>query len=192
MALTNQDISTILVLCKQGNQLAQVEVYNRYNKAMFNVAVRIVKDADIAEDCMQEGFISAFEKLDTFKAEASFGAWLKRIVVNKSIAQYHKNNKYVSLSETIVDTIDENAVEDGFIGEEIHSLQATKVLGVMQKLQHRYQQILNLHFIEGYDYEEICEILNITNANCRTLMSRAKESLRKNLTVKPTRAHEYE
>jgi RNA polymerase sigma factor (sigma-70 family) len=192
LALTNQDISTILVLCKQGNQLAQVEVYNRYNKAMFNVAVRILKDADIAEDCMQEGFISAFEKLDTFKAEAPFGAWLKRIVVNKSIAQYHKNKKYVSLSETIEETIDEEAAEDGCMEEEIHALQATKVLSVMQKLQHRYQQILTLHFIEGYDYEEICEILNITNANCRTLMSRAKESLRKKLTVKTTRAHEYD
>ncbi|WP_432410481.1 RNA polymerase sigma factor [Rasiella sp. SM2506] len=186
MALTFQDISAVLVLCKKGNQLAQLEVYNRYHKAMYNVALRIVKDTALAEDCMQEGFITAFEKLDTFKGEAVFGAWLKRIVVNKSIAHYHKNKKYVAISETIeafleaeeVEEIEEDLCEDAYT-----TLKATQVLNCMQEMHSSYQRILTLHFIEGYDYEEICEILKISNANCRTLISRAKESLRKKLNV---------
>jgi len=186
LALTNQDISTVLVLCKKGNQLAQVEVYNRYHKAMYNVALRIVKDSNIAEDCMQEGFIAAFEKLESFKAEAAFGAWLKRIVVNKSIAYYHKSKKYVALTETNEAHLEAEAdetIEEGVAEAEYKMLKASQVLASMKALHPSYERILTLHFIEGYDYEEICEILNISNANCRTLISRAKESLRKKMTV---------
>lgn len=186
MSLTHQDIVTVLALCKKGNQLAQLEVYNRYNKAMYNVALRIVKDTALAEDCMQEGFIAAFDKLDTFKAEAAFGAWLKRIVVNKSIAHYHKSKKYVAISEAteaILQSEEAEDVEAGFAEADFTKLKATAVLKCMQELHSSYNQILTLHFIEGYDYQEICEIMNISNANCRTLISRAKESLRKKMTV---------
>tara|TARA_R100000935_G_scaffold1439_1_gene4509 strand:- start:59984 stop:60568 length:585 start_codon:yes stop_codon:yes gene_type:complete len=194
LSLTHQDISTVLVLCKKGNQLAQLEVYNRYNKAMYNVALRIVKDTALAEDCMQEGFISAFEKLDTFKAEAAFGAWLKRIVVNKSIANYHKSKKYVAMSETdeaFIETEELVDIEDGLSSEDFSKLKATQVVSCMEALHTSYQRILTLHFIEGYDYEEICEILNISNANCRTLISRAKESLRKRITVLNPSLHRH-
>lgn len=184
MALTHQDISAVLVLCKRGNQLAQLEVYNRYHKAMYNVALRIVKEQALAEDCMQEGFIAAFEKLDTFKGDAAFGAWLKRIVVNKSIANYHKSKKYVALSETNEAFLEaEEDVNEGMCEDDYTKLKATQVMHCMQEMHVSYQRILTLHFIEGYDYEEICEILNISNANCRTLISRAKESLRKKMNV---------
>ncbi len=187
MTLTHQDINTVLVLCSKGNQLAQVEVYNRYHKAMYNVALRILRDSALAEDCMQEGFIAAFNKLDTFKAEAAFGAWLKRIVVNKSIAQYHKSKRYVAISETTeakLEAEEVESVEDGFAEDDFKKLKASQVLLAMQELHGSYEQILTLHFIEGYDYEEICGILNISNANCRTLISRAKESLRNKIETR--------
>jgi RNA polymerase sigma factor (sigma-70 family) len=183
LTLTNQDISTILILCKKGNQLAQLEVYNRYSKAMYNVAFRIVKESALAEDCMQEGFIAAFDKLDTFKAEAAFGAWLKRIVVNKSISSYHKSKKYIAISETTEALLAAETDEEGIGEEDFTKLKATQVVKCMQDLHVSYRQILTLHFIEGYDYEEVCEIMKINNANCRTLISRAKESLRKKMTV---------
>lgn len=161
---------------------------------MYNVALRIVKDTALAEDCMQEGFISAFEKMDTFKAEAAFGAWLKRIVVNKSIANYHKSKKYVTMSETseaFIETEELVETEDGLSSEDFSKLKATQVINCMEELHTSYQRILTLHFIEGYDYEEICEILNISNANCRTLISRAKESLRKKITVLNPSLHRH-
>ena len=182
LSLTNQDISTVLVLCKKGNQLAQLEVYNRYHKAMYNVAHRIVKDTALAEDCMQEGFISAFNKLDSFKGDATFGAWLKRIVVNKSIVQYKKSMRYVPISETIEQQLEEDH-DIGIAAEDLGAVRINEVLEGMHELHSNYERILSLHFIEGYDYEEICEILQINYANCRTLISRAKESLRKKLNV---------
>src|SRR6056297_3760388 len=76
-----------------GKQSAQLEVYNRYYKAMYNTALRIVKDSAEAEDVMQESFLNAFTKLHTFKGDVAFGAWLKRIVINNSIYHYKKQQK---------------------------------------------------------------------------------------------------
>lgn len=92
MSLEQDNIEKLILLCKQKNQKAQCEVYNRYAKAMYNVSYRIVKDAHFAEDVMQEGFLKAFNKISDFKQEVSFGAWLKRIIVNSSIDFYKKNH----------------------------------------------------------------------------------------------------
>ncbi len=147
---------------------------------MFNIAVRIVKNADDAEDVMQESFITAFKKLDSFKGDAPFGAWLKRIVVNNSLSHLKKNEKYTMLSEKEI--IEEAVENDGVTEEDYSKIKAAKVMECMRKLHSSYSQILTLHLIEGFDYEEICEILNISYASCRTLVSRAKDSLRKQLT----------
>jgi RNA polymerase sigma-70 factor (ECF subfamily) len=182
LTLTKKNIESLLVLCKKGNRLAQLEVYNRYQKAMFNVAVRIVKDTAEAEDVMQESFITAFSKLDSYRGDASFGSWLKRIVVNNSITQYKKSKRFVPLPEGgIEDRADESY--DGLVEEDYASIKAGQILNCLNSLNDSYQQVLSLHLIEGYDYEEICEIMHISNANCRTLISRAKQSLRNKLTV---------
>ena len=82
MSSTNQDIEQQLTLCSTGNQRAQLEIYNRYYKAMYNTSLRIVRDSYKAEDIMQESFLTAFSKLETLKDKSVFGSWLKRIVVN--------------------------------------------------------------------------------------------------------------
>ncbi|MGB0949323.1 MAG: RNA polymerase sigma factor, partial [Marinirhabdus sp.] len=100
MSLTAKSIPSLLVLCKKGNAAAQLEVYNRYQRAMYNTALRIVKDTAEAEDVMQESFITAFNKLETLQKPSTFGAWLKRIVVNNSITSYYKNKRFVAWDET--------------------------------------------------------------------------------------------
>ena len=183
MTLTNQNIESLLVLCKKGNQLAQLEIYNRYQGAMYNVAVRIVKDTAEAEDVMQESFITAFSKLEMFKGKASFGSWLKRIVINNSITQYKKSQRYVALPEYGLEEDIEESSFDGVSEEDYTNTKASQVMQCMNDLRDSYRQALTLHLIEGYDYEEICEILQISYANCRTLISRAKENLRNKLIV---------
>ncbi|SFU55728.1 RNA polymerase sigma-70 factor, ECF subfamily [Pustulibacterium marinum] len=180
MSHTNQHIEQLITLCKKGNQAAQLEVYNLYFKAMYNTALRIVKDPFEAEDVMQESFLSAFTKLDSFRGEVAFGAWLKRIVVNNSIQHYRKNNKYESV--TIDDVLYKVEANDGIAADyEFTNMKAQKVLEIMKTLKDNYRIALTLFLIEGYDYEEICAIMDISAANCRTTISRAKESLRKKL-----------
>lgn len=180
MTLTNQNIEQLLQLCKSNNQRAQMEVYNRYYKAMYNTSYRIVKDSYKAEDIMQESFLSAFTKLDSLKEASMFGSWLKRIVINNSIQYYNQSSKYqdVPLDDVMYKVED----EQGFVDDdELITTKASKIIETMKDLKENYRVGLSLHLIEGYDYDEISEILNISHGNCRTLISRAKDSLRQKL-----------
>ena len=131
---------------------------------------------------MQESFLSAFTKLHTFKGEVTFGSWLKRIVINNSIHQYRKQQKKneVALDEVLYRVEDNDGIASDHVFTE---LKAQKVMETMKDLKDNYRISLTLHLIEGFDYDEISEIMNISYANCRTTVSRAKESLRKKLTL---------
>jgi RNA polymerase sigma-70 factor (ECF subfamily) len=180
LTLTTQNIEQLIALCKTGNQRAQLEVYNRYFKAMYNVAFRIVKNSYEAEDIMQDSFLTAFRKLDTLKDSVTFGSWLKRIVINNSIYHYKKQSKYqdVPLDDVIYKVEDDNPGEETY---EFSNLQAKQVLDTLKTLKDNYRVSLTLNLIEGYDYEEISEIMNISYASCRTTISRAKDKLRREL-----------
>ena len=181
MSYTNQNIDELIALCRDKNQKAQFEIYNRYCKAMYNVAFRIVKDEHFAQDVMQEGFLKAFTKIDSYKQEVAFGAWLKRIIINYSIDFYKKNNqiKFDDFEKNLckIQDINENLIESAGFNE----LKVNQVLATINNLKDNYRMVLTLFYIEGYDQEEISEILNISYATCRTTISRAKESLRKKL-----------
>ncbi len=181
MNCTNQNIDELVALCRNKNQKAQFEIYNRYCKAMYNVAFRIVKDEHFAQDVMQEGFLKAFTKIDSYKQEVAFGAWLKRIIVNYSIDFYKKNNQFqFDDFEKNLNMIEES--KQGFDdNSNFNDLKVNQVLEAINCLKDNYRMVLTLFFIEGYDQEEICEILNISYSNCRTTLSRAKENLRKKL-----------
>ena len=178
-----EHIDALLQLCLDRNQSAQLEVYNRYYKAMYNTALRIVKKSDEAEDVMQESFLNAFTKLHTFKGEVTFGSWLKRIVINNSIQHYRKQQKKneVALEDVLYKVEDSDAVVSD--RHAFTELKAQKVMETMKRLKDNYRVSLTLHLIEGYDYQEISEIMNISYANCRTTISRAKESLRNKLIL---------
>ncbi|WP_445381846.1 RNA polymerase sigma factor [Robiginitalea sp. IMCC43444] len=181
MSQLTEHTDVLLQACLRGESRAQMEMYDRYYKAMYNTALRIVKDSATAEDIMQESFLSAFTKLNTFKGEVTFGAWLKRIVVNNSIYQYRKQQKQneVPLEGVLykVEDKDETDADSGSTKQ-----MAQKVMETMKQLKDSYRISLTLHLIEGYDYEEIGEIMDMSYGNCRTTISRAKESLRKKLS----------
>lgn len=181
MNLNHYNIDELILLCKQKNQKAQGEIYNRYAKAMYNVSFRIVKDAHFAEDVMQEGFLRAFTKISDFKQEVAFGAWLKRIIVNCSIDFYKKNNQFKSEDfENTLYKIEESTT-DIAENNSFNELKVKQILETINALKYNYRMVLTLFYIEGYDSEEISEILKISFSNCRTTLSRAKESLRKKL-----------
>ena len=181
MTPTITHIKDLVERCRHGDQRAQMEIYDRYYKAMYNTAYRITGHSAEAEDIMQEAFLSAFTKIDSFKETSTFGAWLKRIVVNESITAY---NKIAKLGEVSYNDELKNEADSGGVALDEDDKNNTKVRWILNKiksLKENYRLGLTLHLIEGYDYEEICEIMNISYANCRTMISRAKESLRKKL-----------
>ena len=160
--------------CRKGDHKAQFEIYRLYYKSMYNTSLRIVKDPQEAEDIMQESFLSAFRNIETYRGQVSFGAWLKRIVVNNSLDVLKKrrllfeelNEDYTAYAE----------LEEG-IDEELLAQQLVRILEAIQQLPEGYRVILSLHLLEGYDHEEIAEILNITSSTSRSQFFRAKQKL---------------
>lgn len=184
----NQHISNLLSQCLKGEQSAQFEIYKCYYKAMYNTALRILNDSFEAEDIMQESFLTAFSKLGTFKSESKFGnenvpfgSWLKRIVVNKSLTQLKKNKRIESWNDEN-ETISNLKVIDN-VEANYKSPKVERVFEAIKNLKKNYNVVLTLSLIEGFDNEEIAQILNINNQLVRTTISRAKNKLRKELSI---------
>ncbi len=159
--------------CRMNDRKAQLELYKKYYKAMYNTAYRIVRKQAGAEDAMQEAFLDAFQKIDTYRGDATFGAWLKKIVVNKAINYARLENKlsFVDIEEQdIPEPVKEDPVET-------LSFKIDSIREAIENLPDRYRIILSLYLLEGYDHEEISGILDLSYNATRTKYSRAKQKL---------------
>ncbi len=160
--------------CKVNNREAQFEIYKIYYKSMYNTSLRIVNDPLQAEDLMQESFLSAFSKIDTFKGNVSFGAWLKRIVINKSIDYLRRKKiEFNVLNDNHLDIKDEEPPDDFKSSDNM----IKKIKEAMKMLPDGYRVVLSLYMIEGYDHREVGEILNINESTSRSQLTRARRRL---------------
>lgn len=169
------DTQELLEQCRQGDRTAQKTLYTRYSRAMYNTAWRIVKDGQEAEDVLQEAFISAFQYLDTFQGTSTFGAWLKRIVVNKALNQVQKRK--LEIAE--YDGTDVEDISESDSGPD--DWEVALVRQAIEDLPDGYRLILSLYLLEGYDHVEIAEILNISVGTSKSQYNRAKKKLREML-----------
>lgn len=158
--------------CKRGERRAQYELYKLYSKAMFNVCLRILNHVGEAEDVLQEAFLDAFQKINDFRQHSTFGAWLKQIVVNKAINQLRQRK--VQLVD--VEDAGDIGMEEAF-DEESLQLSMTQVKTAITQLPDGFRSVLSLYLLEGYDHEEIAEILGISESTSRTQYMRAKKRL---------------
>ncbi len=171
----------IIDRCKVGEQKAQFQLYKLYYKAMYNTCLRIVNDSLEAEDIMQESFLKAFEKIYSYKGEVSFGAWLKRIVINHSLDELRKRKLDLESIEGSVYEIKDQEYKDE---ENEVLLKVNEIRDEIKNLPNGYRIVLSLYLIEGYDHDEISEILNINSSTSRSQCARAKKKLVECLKVK--------
>ncbi len=161
--------------CRKNNQKAQLRVYELYYKAMYNTCYRIVNNSTEAEDIMQESFIDAFKKIDSYQGTGTFGSWLKRIVINKSLDQRKKNNPEISIEENAIEPVNEEQTDETYAENVFYQMEA--ISDALDKIPENYRIIISLYLLEGYDHQEIAQILDISYNNVRARYSRAKQSL---------------
>jgi len=164
--------SELIELCRRGDSKAQFELYNLYSRAMYNVSCRILPDRMEAEDAMQEAFFKAFDKLHTFRNEVAFGAWLKRIVVNTCIDYLKKKKLQLTSIDDVKGVADAQDGTDDFVPDSVEDIKVA-----MTQLPEGYRLVLNLHLVEGYEYEEIAEMLGIAQSSVRSQFTRARQKL---------------
>lgn len=174
--LKDLTVDQLISRCKTKNEYAQLELYRRYHLAMYHSALRIVQNPVDAEDVMQEGFLTAFEKLKQYKGENKFGGWLKQIVIRKALNLVQKKEKesHYAINDKLL--AEKNEEYDAIKDQQLLQLQQG-----LNQLKARYRNVLILMYYEGYDYEEISSILELSYGNCRTLISRAKDQLKQKL-----------
>lgn len=165
--------------CKANDRKAQMQLYKQYCDGMFCVAMRFLKNEDDAEDVLQESFIKAFQRIDQFRGEVTFGAWLKRIVVNGSIDFLKsKREQMVQLEEGYMHIPDD---ADWSIEND---MELDDVKKAIDRLPEKYRYVVQLFLVEGYDHGEISEILKISDTASRTRLLRGKTQLKEMLKDK--------
>jgi len=164
----------LVAKCKNGDVQSYEMLYRQYAKPMFNTSLRIVNNTSDAEDVLQESFASAFRFLDRFDYSSTFGAWLKRIVVNKSInALRARKFAFAEIEEV---SLNESPEPEEFDEDSVR-LKVEEIRNAMKLLPNGYRAVLSLYLFEGYDHEEISEILNISTSTVRTQYHRARQKL---------------
>jgi RNA polymerase sigma-70 factor (ECF subfamily) len=138
-----------------------------------------LKNSDDAEDVVQESFIKAFQKIEQYRGEVTFGAWLKRIVINRSLDYLKaKKERHVELKESYM-KVEED--EDWSVADQ---LTVDDVKSKMQELPETYRHVVRLFLIDGYDHSEISQIMDLTESACRTRLLRGKGYLKELLKNK--------
>ena len=162
----------LIKLCKKGNEVAQLQVYDTYAQAMFTIACRYLKDDEEAKDAMQEGFLKAFLNIESYKPEATFGAWLKRIIINQCLDVLKKNKlEFEAVEVSELQIINE---EDWHFDTTITK---REILFAIDQLNEKHKVVVTLYLLEGYDHEEISNILEIPVKTSRTHLRRGKLKL---------------
>ena len=159
--------------CKNNDSLAQMQLYDLYCKAMFNTAYNFIKDDDIAQDVMQEAFIKAFKKIGTYTGQASFGSWLKRIVINQSLDWLKKQKlDTVELKEEVAFLPNDEPLEVDT------NISMAVIYKCIEALPHKCKNVVKLYLLEGYDHQEVAQILEISEVASRSQLSRGKSKLK--------------
>jgi RNA polymerase sigma-70 factor (ECF subfamily) len=158
----------------KGDVRAQYQLYSLYSRAMYNICYRMTNQKEEAEDMLQESFTYAFSRLGSFRFESSFGAWLKRIVVNTCIN--HLKKKRVDLVYT--EQHNDPAPEDEHVDYEEIKFRVEGVMKAIGKLPEGYRIVFSLYLLEGYDHKEISDILGIAESTSKSQYLRAKQKIK--------------
>lgn len=176
------NINRLIKACQKGDHEAQYAIYEQYAKPMFNTAMRIINDHMEAEDVLQDSFVAMFSSLDSFRREATFGAWFKRIVVNKSLNAIRAKSRQVITSEGDIDTLANAADSIESADEFPYSVEQVKE--GLEEMPDGYRIVFSLFLFEGLSHQEIAHELQIGESTSKTQYLRAKKWIRKWLNDK--------
>lgn len=158
--------------CIKGNKDAQYMLYKQYAANMLGTCYRYAHSIDDAEDILQEGFIKVFAKINQFKGEGNLGGWIRRVMVNTAINYIKKHKRYkqdLQPEENALHIVSKDDIEV--------NLNVKDIVKTIKQLPVNYQIVFNLIAIEGYEYQEVCSILNMNINTTRSMYSRARMML---------------
>ena len=163
--------------CIKEEAICQKEVFHRYAGRMLGVCNRYARNSADAEDILQDAFIKVFEKIHQFKFEGSFEGWIRRIMVNTALKKYSLRRYEKEVSGYEIRDRDESGIEPSAYSH----LTQKEILDLINNLPEGYRLIFNLYVIEGYQHDEIAEMLGIQPGTSRSQLVKARNMLQKQI-----------
>lgn len=162
----------IIDACLKGDRAAQKQLFDRFAPVMYSVCLRYVGDREVAQDLLQDGFVTLFTKLDSYKGDGSFEGWVRRIFINTSL-MYLRKKDALRMTEDL-DNV-RNLSSD--IPTQIENIGYGELMKLIAQLPPGFRTVFNMYVVEGYSHKDIAEELGITETTSRTQLSRARNWL---------------
>ena len=167
--MTETSEQKLIDLCIEGDRIAQKVIYDRLAPRMFPVCIRYVGDRQTAEDILQEGFITLFSKIGSYRGNGSFEGWARKIFVNTAL-MYLRKKDALKMSDELEDA--RNLSTD--LSSQIEDIGYKELMKLITGLPPGFRTVFNMYVVEGYSHKEIAEMLNISETTSRTQLSRAR------------------
>jgi RNA polymerase sigma-70 factor (ECF subfamily) len=166
-------IKQLIQRCKKQDIEAQEQLYRLYAHKLFPVCLKYSASYQQAEDNLQDGFLTIFDKIVQYKDKGSFEGWMKRIVINVALQKYRK--------QAVFEIIREDHFKEPEIEVDEENISVDYLLEIIQQLPDRYRQVFNLYVLDGFSHKEIAEIMNITTGTSKSNLARARVILKEKI-----------
>jgi RNA polymerase sigma factor (sigma-70 family) len=166
-------LKELIFRCKKQDRMAQEELYKLYSAKLFGLCLKYSDNKEQAEDTLQDGFVTIFQKIDQYRDQGSFEGWMKRILINTALQKHRKQKVY--------DIINEEQLEEPEIEVDDDELSVDYLLECIQSLPERYRQVFNMYVMDGFSHKEIANMLQISEGTSKSNLARARMSLKERI-----------
>jgi RNA polymerase sigma-70 factor (ECF subfamily) len=176
-------LEKLIQQCAKNDRKAQEEIYRLFAGKLFALSLKYSRNRQEAEDNLQDGFITIFDKIKQFKHKGSFEGWMKRIVINTALQKYREKNVLNLVNE-------ENIKEEVNVEVDEETASLDYLLGLIQNLPNQYRLVFNLYVLDGYSHREVSKALNISEGTSKSNLSRARNILKRKIEQDQTESNE--
>ncbi len=168
-------LEELIKKCKVSDIKAQSQVYQLFAGKLFALCLKYSRNYQEAQDNLQDGFITVFNKIEQYQFKGSFEGWIKRIIINTALQKYREKNVLNLISEEIPEEVEVEVDET--------EISLDFLLSIIQELPNRYRLVFNMYVMDGYSHREISEMLEISEGTSKSNLSRARQILKKKVEV---------
>lgn len=177
-SLAMNKLDSLIDGCRRRDPRAQRELYNKLAPQMLAVCQRYMKDREAAKDTMQDGFVTLFEKLSSFRGDGSFEGWARRIFANTALMQLRRSDAL-----KFSDNIEDSQVMQMTQSTTLEKIGADEIFKLIETMPDGFRTVFNLYVIEGYTHAEIAQMLSITEGGSRSQLSHARSWLQNKIAA---------
>ncbi len=177
-SLAMNKLESLIERCCKSDPRAQKELYDKLAPGMLAVCQRYLKDREAAKDTMQDGFVTLFEKLSSFRGEGSFEGWARRIFANTALMQLRRSDAL-----KFSDNIEDSQVMQMTQSTTLEKIGADEIFKLIETMPDGFRTVFNLYVIEGYTHAEIAQMLSISEGGSRSQLSHARSWLQNKIAA---------